>query len=156
AAILECLYRIGRVHVLVAHERARFVGADGEDRELEWAEAFARHAEMMTGAIAGIADVIDAARGRVEDESRPQRLVAVVKTALGPVAHGRECYSDVRAEFHLIVPVEGLCSDAVVPQNPVIAERHHEARTMCGGEGRKRRRIEMIVMAMRDEHGVDG
>ena len=46
AAIDERLHRFGRVHVLVAHEPARLIGADRQDGELEWSVALARVAEM--------------------------------------------------------------------------------------------------------------
>ncbi len=42
AAIDERLHRLGRVHVLIAHEPARLVGADRQDGELERPVALAR------------------------------------------------------------------------------------------------------------------
>ena len=52
AAITESLHGFGRVHVLVAHEPARLVGADRQDREPERAVAVARGAEMVAVAVA--------------------------------------------------------------------------------------------------------
>src|SRR5438045_3229124 len=47
AAGLKRPHGLGRVHVLVAHEPARLIGADRQDREPEWAVTVARGAEMM-------------------------------------------------------------------------------------------------------------
>ena len=52
AAGLERAHGLGRVHVHVAHEPARLVGADRQDREPERAVAVARRAEMLPVAIA--------------------------------------------------------------------------------------------------------
>ena len=57
AAVLQRLHRLLRIHVLVAHEPARLVGADRQDGEPERAVFFARGTEMMAVAETGIADM---------------------------------------------------------------------------------------------------
>jgi len=42
-AVDESLHRLGRVHVLVAHEPARFIGPDRQDCELKRSVALAHH-----------------------------------------------------------------------------------------------------------------
>ena len=46
AAIDERLYRLGRIHVLLAHKPARLVGPDRQNDKPEWSVALARGAEM--------------------------------------------------------------------------------------------------------------
>ena len=71
AAIPERPHRFLRIHVLVAHEPARLIGADRQDGEAERAVALARLAEPRAVAIAQIGHVIDAAGGRFDHEARP-------------------------------------------------------------------------------------
>src|SRR5689334_2350872 len=52
AAVAERLHGLGRIHVLVAHEPARLVGADRQDREPERSVLFLGAAEVMSFAIA--------------------------------------------------------------------------------------------------------
>src|SRR2546426_12576811 len=61
AAFDERLHRLLRVHVLVAHEPARLVGADRQDGEAERAVERTGFAETEPGAVAGIGNVVDAA-----------------------------------------------------------------------------------------------
>ena len=51
AAVLEGAYGFLRVHVLVAHEPAGFVGADRQDRETQRAEPLPGATEMRTFAV---------------------------------------------------------------------------------------------------------
>src|ERR1700739_2021516 len=55
-AIGSCLNGVSGVHVLVAHDPARFIGADRQQREPEPPMRFRYAAEMPAFAIAGIAD----------------------------------------------------------------------------------------------------
>ena len=85
AAIDERLHRLGRIHVLVAHEPARLVSPDRQNREPERSMALARLAEMPAVAIAGIGDEIDPPGRRFDHERRPQRHVAVGQAARRPM-----------------------------------------------------------------------
>ena len=67
------------------HEPARLVGADRQDCEAERAIAISRRAEVVPVAIAEIANVIDAARRRLDDKRGPQRHVAVGQVTRRPV-----------------------------------------------------------------------
>ena len=68
AAIDECLHRLGRIHVLIAHEPARLIGADRQQSELERAVTFACFAKRAAIAIAGIGNEIDFSSRRFDDE----------------------------------------------------------------------------------------
>src|SRR6202023_1652646 len=59
AAIAIGLHRLRRIHVLVAHEPARLVGADRQDGELERPVALAGAPKHAAGAVAGIGDHVD-------------------------------------------------------------------------------------------------
>src|SRR5262245_17247166 len=96
-AIAERLHRVGRVHVLIAHEPARLVMADRQDGEPERPVAGARGFEIMPLAIPGIPDVKDAPGGRVDHESRPQGVVVVAHAARRPMAHWTERDGDLWA-----------------------------------------------------------
>src|SRR6516165_11986636 len=50
-AIEQSLHRLRGIHVLVAHEPARLVGPDRQDRELEWAVTIAYPPEIDAVAI---------------------------------------------------------------------------------------------------------
>src|SRR5580704_10846462 len=71
AAIDKGLHRLRRIHVLVAHEPARLIGADRQNGELERPVALAGAAKQPAGAVAGIADEIDFSEWRVDHERRP-------------------------------------------------------------------------------------
>ena len=51
ATVLERLHRLRRVHMLIAHEPARLVGADGQNRQPERPVTLTRGAEVMAVAI---------------------------------------------------------------------------------------------------------
>ncbi len=53
AAITERLHRLLRVHVLIAHEPARLIGADGQDAGDELAVTLAHIAKMTAAAVTG-------------------------------------------------------------------------------------------------------
>src|SRR5580700_10482167 len=71
AAITIGLHRLRRIHVLVAHEPARLVGADRQDGELERSVMLAGAAKQPAGVVAGIADEVDFSDRRVDHERRP-------------------------------------------------------------------------------------
>src|SRR6266550_9507344 len=82
AAIGQRFHGIRRVHVLVAHEPARLIGADRQDRQPQWAMRFGNTTEMLALAVTGIADDVEFARWRLEHKTCPQRLVAVERSGL--------------------------------------------------------------------------
>src|SRR5438132_5060762 len=151
SAIKKCLHRLFWVHVLLTHEPARFVGADRQDGEPERPVPLARRAEMGAFAVARIGNVIDAARWRLNDEGRPQRLIAVKQMARRPVPHRSERDRNARSKLDAIPPIVGLDADrrVVVTYNRVVTERRDDPAPMRGREPRQRRDIEMVVMAMR-------
>jgi hypothetical protein len=71
-AIHESLHRFSRIHVLVAHEPARLVGADRQNGEPQRSVALARAAEISAVAVAGIANKIDSTARRLDHKRRPQ------------------------------------------------------------------------------------
>src|SRR5882672_7413672 len=81
AAIGQRLHGVCRVHMLVSHEPARLIGADGKDRQPQWTMRLSDAAEMLALAVAGIADDVDLAWRRLQHKARPQRLVAVEQSA---------------------------------------------------------------------------
>ena len=62
---------IGWVHVLIAHEPARLIGADGQDRQAKRAVRLRDVTEMLAVSIAGIANYVDFARRRLQHKTRP-------------------------------------------------------------------------------------
>ena len=121
------------------------------------AATVARRAEVRAVAVAGIGNVIDAARRRLDDEGRPQCLVAVEQMARRPVPHRRERDRNARSKLDAIAPIVGLDADRriVVAHDRVVTERRDNAASMRGRESRQRRDIEMVIMAMRHQHRVD-
>ena len=51
AAVEKSLHGLGGVHVLIAHEPARLIGANREHREPEWTIAVARRVKVIAVAI---------------------------------------------------------------------------------------------------------
>jgi hypothetical protein len=156
-AIGKCPHRLLWVHVLVAHEPARLIGADRQDGEAEWAVALARLAESQAVAVARIGHVINAAARRLHDEAHPQRLVAVEQAARRPVPQRDQGDRDIGGERDPLVPVESLRRDGgiVGAHHGVVAERGDHSRPVGGGQARQRRHIEVIVMAVRHQHRID-
>ena len=70
-AIGQRLHGIGRIHVLIAHEPARLIGADGQDRQAKRAVRLRDVTEMLAVSIAGIANYVDFARRRLQHKTRP-------------------------------------------------------------------------------------
>ncbi len=62
-------HRILGIHVLVPHEPAGLVGANGQERNINAAEAFLHRAKMPT--VPGVARKIDLAVARAHNESAP-------------------------------------------------------------------------------------
>ena len=95
--------------------------------------------------------------GRLDHERGPQRLVAVDQPARRPVPRRHQRDGDVSAELDPLVPVIGLGADrrVVSLHDGVVAERRDDARPMRGREARQRLGVEMVVVAMRDQHDVD-
>ena len=84
-------------------------------------------------------------------------LLRSSRSARRPVPHRRERDRNARSELDAIVPIVGLDADrrVVVAHDRVVAERRDDARPMRGRESRQRRDIEMVVVAMRHQHGID-
>ncbi len=101
--------------------------------------------------------MIDAARRRLDDEARPQGLVAIEQAARRPVPQRNERHRYASRELDPVVPVEGLHGNRRImgAHHRVIAERRDDARPVHGGEPRERGEIEMVVVAVRHQHGVD-
>ena len=55
------------------------------------------------------------------------------------------------------MPVEGLRRDRriVGAHHRIVAEWRDDVRPVGGGESRKRRDVEVVVVPVRDQHGVD-
>src|SRR5215475_11989771 len=68
AAIDQRLHRLGRVHVLVAHEPARFVGSDRQNSQSKRSVALARAAEMPAVTVARVCHEIDTSARRFDHE----------------------------------------------------------------------------------------
>ena len=143
---------------MVAHEPARLVGADRQDREPERAVAVARVAEMMAVAIARIRHVIDAPGRRLDHERGPQRLVAIGQPARRPVTRRHQRDGDVRGRDRRDgasrrprrgSPESWFLMMVSLPSGVI-------TRGRCAAcEPRQRLDVEMIVVAMRDQHDVD-
>src|SRR5215813_9846248 len=97
--------------MLLAHEPAWLIGADRQDREPKRAMAFARAAEVLSVAIAGISHMEDPPGRRLDDEARPQRLVSIGQAARGPMLHRHQCHSGLAWKRHPVAPVVGLSGD---------------------------------------------
>ena len=130
AAIGQRLDRIRRVHVLILHEPARFIGPNWEDRQPQWAMRLRHATEMLAVAIAGIADDVDLACWGLHDKTRPQRLVAVEQPARRPVPRRHQRHRDAVAKFHPVMPVERLGTDRFIgtAHGDIVAERGDHAR----------------------------
>ena len=157
AAIGERLHRVFRIHVLVAHEPARLIGADRQDREPQRSVCFGDAAEMASVAITGIADDVEFAGRRLQHKTRPQRLVAVEQPARRPVPRRHQRHRDAIAELDAILPVKAFGFDRVVriAHDEVIAERRDHPRRRFCSDPRQRQYIEMVVVAVRHQHDVD-
>ncbi len=157
AAIGQRLHRVRRIHVLILHEPARLIGADRQYRQPQRPVLFGDAAKMLAFAVAGIADDVEFAGRRLQHETRPQRLVAVGQSARRPVSRRHQRHRHAVAEFDAILPVERLGFDGGVrvAHGDIVAERRDHARREFRREFRQRREIEMVVMAMRDQHDVD-
>ena len=130
AAIGQRLHRVRRVHVLVAHEPARLIGADRQDRQPQRAMGFGDASKMLAVAVAGIADDVEFADRRLQHKTRPQRLVAVEQPARRPVPRRHQRHRNAVAEFDAILPVErfGFDRRVRIAHGDVVAERRDHAR----------------------------
>jgi len=61
--------RIIGIHVLVPHEPARLIGANGQERQIDAAESFAHLAKMPS--VPGVTRKIDLPAARADNESAP-------------------------------------------------------------------------------------
>src|SRR5258708_10863639 len=111
AAIGECFYRVRRVHVLVAHEPARLIGADRQYREPQWTVGLGDTPKMLALPIAGLADDVDLACGRLQHKACPQRLVAVEQSARRPLPGRHQRYRESASKIDAITPGERLPAD---------------------------------------------
>ena len=157
AAIDKRLHRLGRIHMLVAHEPARLVGPDRQNGELEWPVAIARAAEMPAVAVAGIGDEIDSPGRSLNHERRPQRHVAVGQATRRPMERGNQRRRNSGADINPLMPIVGFGRDCgiMILHDCVIAERRDDARAMRGRQPRQRGDIEMIVVSVRHQHDID-
>ena len=71
ATIGQRFHGVGRIHVLIAHEPARLIGADRQDRQPQRTVRLPDVAEMLAVAVAGIADDVDLARRRLQHKTCP-------------------------------------------------------------------------------------
>src|SRR5438445_11646643 len=81
--------------------------------------------EMGAFAVARIGNVIDAARWRLNDEGRPQRLIAVKQMARRPVPHRSTRDRNARPKLDAIPPIVGLDADrrVAVTSKRAVTER---------------------------------
>ena len=143
---------LGRVDVDVGPELV--VGADGNDGEVEGPHPGADLGEAARGArVAGEVGRVLRASHR---PPRPQGL-GLGETATG-VVPSRGARQPDAAHLELVEPVEGR--DALARHPPgaqvcVDPERHDVARAVGGFEKGDRGLVEVVVVVVRDQYGVD-
>jgi len=119
--------------MLRAHEPARLVGADRNQRDVEAASGTVARGEALVDVgevlrVGGVAGEEQLERGREDGVAAPQRLHPVAQRSPRPVLRRREDDLD-RADVRALPPVEldGV-GDAEIGQPGLDAERHDEER----------------------------
>src|SRR5436190_23866759 len=102
---------------------------------------------MKSVAITAVAYEQDASSRRLDDEARPQRLVAVEGTTRRPMLRWNSCDFHRRTQHDIGIPVIGFDTRRrVMPaDNGVVAERHDEARTMRR-QSAKRGHVHVVIV----------
>ncbi len=141
------------IHVHRGHEPARLVCADRHQRDVDRRHALTDVGEVRR--VAGIANEVERDPVDAHDVAAPQRPVAVPRRARGEVLrrHARDLR---RTHFRGLPPVELV--DVLAPSSPrghhaPQAKRRDERRTVA--DSTERRRLEMIVVVVTDEHEID-
>ena len=158
------LHRLGRIDVLLLHEPARLVGADRQQRQVEAAirrsvaagEARADVGEVLR--VAGVAGEEDLEVGREHGVAAPERRHPVGERAARTNAAPARTRSRRRPTLAVCHQSSSTALSMPASGEPGLdAERHDEQRRAAGlgGERLDRRRIEMVVVVVRDQHRID-
>jgi hypothetical protein len=104
------------------------------------------------GRVAG--EVVDSAR-RLDHISAPQSPVAVEESSRRKM-HGRHAVNEGCAERPRFAPIEFVDrADVLRSQQPGYSGRNNELRLSASGEPAQAGKVEMIVMIVTEEHGID-
>src|SRR6267143_855827 len=146
AQIDEGLHGLLRVHVLLLHEPGGVIGPDGEQGRVQIRKPLPDPREAVE--IGGVSRVVDARARTLDHESPPERLVHIEESAPAPVLRRNEGHPHPLGD-----PL------GVPPADVAHWQRQSLAEPRSGDHGsahrEHRRAIEMIVVAVRDQRGVD-
>lgn len=135
------------------HEPARFVRADGQEREVRRSEPRADFGEV--GTERGIAGEVGDASRKLDNVSAPQRLVAVGHGASREV-QGWDAVDRDAVERRALPPIE-FADGAYLLRGKQFrhAQRNDECGTPACCQTTQGGQVEMIVMVVTDQHDVD-
>ena len=153
AGVEKRLHGLLGIHVHRPHDVARLVGADGNHGEVDGAVARADFAEGL--AVAAVTSVPEGAAAACQEPAAPMGAVAIMKRAGGEMLCGRGGDAHPAAEIEGRVPRQfhNVLETPVAKQYGVPL-RHEQAGLRP--ELAQRRQIEVIVVGMGEEDGVDG
>ena len=146
--------------MLRAHELARLVAADRDQRQVEAAAVGEMLADVgEIAAVAGVSGVDQPELRRQHRESAPERALSVEGRAAGPVPGGRQHELDAALDMRL-PPVQldhPQPGQAQVVEPGLELQRHDEqrraARLCC--QRPHRGLVEVVIVVVRDQHHVD-
>src|SRR5438034_122377 len=144
-------HRLLGIEVHEAHDRARLVGADRERGDVDLPEPLAERTEAVE--VAGVAGVVEAARGPLDDPSRPQAPSVPDDGASREVLRGYAVHPD-GAHLHALSPVELDHLAAGGADEVAHLEAGDKTRTMSG-QRLDGRQIGVVVVVVRQRHEVD-
>ncbi len=111
---------------------------------------------LETGEVAGVTAVVDPVLGPRDGPGRPEGVLLVAQTPAAEVPRGRGGQTD-SGDGRGLVPVELV--DPVRGHTPALQVRTHAERYREDGgrvrEGADRRKVEVVVVVVRDHHDVD-
>jgi len=157
AAVLQRLHGFVGVHVAVAHEPARLVGADRQQRQRQARMALAHALEGGAVAKAAVADAVELLGARLQNEACPQRVAAIRGSASRPVLAGLDVHGHATAEVDGGIPVHGLRRQSRHGrlQDGVVAERRDNQGTKALPQPADRGHVHVVIVVVRDEDAID-
>lgn len=151
-------HRFGGIQVHRGHEPARFVGADGHEREVGGVGAAPDGAKQLF-VVAGVTGKPESAGGRAEREGKPAPEAVITRSAepIAPVAGGREGDGELGPDDVRLPPVQfDNATGAAAGEQGPRAERGNEEGIGLGGEAAQGGFVAMVVVIVAEQHEVDG
>lgn len=142
--------RMGRGIVRLSRPERR----DRQDRRPDWRKAAGDLSEM--GAVPRVPGKKDVSRWPGYDKTSPEGLVAVPQYACRKVLRRNQRDRHLRRETDRLPPVALLhCGDARAANEIEIAQRYNRARDALFRETTQRRKIQVVIMVVGDQHDVN-